>query len=133
VSSRSDRITLTLPAEREFYGVAHLVLGGLAVRLNLTFEHLEDLQLALDGLLGTPPSGGDEITLTVRVEDGMIETEVGPLAADPLRRELGRDPSNGIGLRRVLETVVDSFELEDRDGAWVRLTKVVGTEAGSEV
>jgi len=28
-----DEITLTLPAEREFYRVAHLVLGGLAVRL----------------------------------------------------------------------------------------------------
>ena len=46
-----DKITLTLPAERDFHRVAHLVLGGLAVRLNLTFEHLEDLQLALDGLL----------------------------------------------------------------------------------
>lgn len=133
MTGRSDRIVLTVPAAREFYGVAHLVLGGLAVRLNLTFEHLEDLQLALDGLLGTPPSGEHEITLSVRVEDGRIETEVGPLAGDPLRRELERDPSNGIGLRRVLETVVDSFEVEDRGGAWVRLTKLVGTEAASEV
>ena len=33
-------------------GVAHLVLGGLAVRLDLTIENLEDLQLALDALLG---------------------------------------------------------------------------------
>ena len=48
-----DTITLTLPPEREFQRVAHLVLGGLAVRLNLTLEALEDLQLALDGLLDT--------------------------------------------------------------------------------
>ena len=43
-----DQISLTLPADRDYYRVAHLVLGGLAVRLNLTFEHLEDLPIALD-------------------------------------------------------------------------------------
>src|SRR5262249_55809694 len=42
-----DEITLTLPHEREYHRVAHLVLGGLAVRLELTIETLEDLQLAL--------------------------------------------------------------------------------------
>ena len=32
----TDEIRLTLPRERPFYGIAHLVLGGLAVRLDLT-------------------------------------------------------------------------------------------------
>jgi len=39
-----DEITLTVPRERPFYRVAHLVLGGLAVRLDLTYDTLEDLQ-----------------------------------------------------------------------------------------
>ena len=30
----TDEITLTLPREPEFHRVAHLVLGGLAVRLD---------------------------------------------------------------------------------------------------
>ena len=38
-----DEITLTLPRQRDFHRVAHLVLGGLAVRLELTIETLEDL------------------------------------------------------------------------------------------
>jgi len=42
-----DEIALTLPADEAFSGVAHLVLGGLAVRLGLTVEILEDLELAL--------------------------------------------------------------------------------------
>jgi len=39
----TDEITLTLPREPEFHRVAHLVLGGLAVRLNLTIENLETI------------------------------------------------------------------------------------------
>ena len=57
------------------YGVAHLVLGGVASRLDLTVEHLEELELALDGLLDRR-DGGEEVTLTLRVLDG-------GLAADP--------------------------------------------------
>ena len=33
-----DEISLTLPADEEFRRVAHLVVGGLAVRLDLTFN-----------------------------------------------------------------------------------------------
>ena len=46
-----DEITLTLPRAREFHNVAHLVLAGLALRLNLTIETLEDLQIALGAVL----------------------------------------------------------------------------------
>ena len=46
-----DEITLIIPRERALFGVAHLVLGGLGIRLNLTIEHLEDMQLALETLL----------------------------------------------------------------------------------
>jgi len=70
----ADEITLTLPRERDFHRVAHLVLGGLAVRLELTIENLEDLQIALDAILdGTDPARGD-ITVRMRVSDGELET-----------------------------------------------------------
>jgi anti-sigma regulatory factor (Ser/Thr protein kinase) len=122
----TDEIRLTLPAERDFFRVAHLVLGGLAVRLNLTFESLEDLQLALDGLLDRDPGNG-ELTVCVSVGDGVLETLVGPFGDhEQLREELERVPGDDMTLRRVLDAVVDDVTLENRDGEhWVRLTKRV--------
>lgn len=122
----TDEISLTLPAERDFFRVAHLVLGGLAVRLNLTFESLEDLQLALDGLLEQEPGDGD-VTVRVTVGSGVVETLVGPFSdGDGLRKELEREPGDDVTLRRVLDAVVDGVALEHGDGGeWVRLTKRV--------
>jgi hypothetical protein len=119
-----DTITLTLPPEREFQRVAHLVLGGLAVRLNLTLEALEDLQLALDGLLDTG-SAEEEVTLELSVVEGAIEASVGPFRARSMQRALEAE-DDGVGLRRLLDTVVDRAEVDERDGGdWVRLTKRV--------
>ena len=119
-----DTITLTLPPERDFQRVAHLVLGGLAVRLNLTLEALEDLQLALDGLLDTG-SAEEEVTLELCVVGGAIEASVGPFRARSVRRALEAE-DDGVGLRRLLDTVVDRAEVDERDGGdWVQLTKRV--------
>jgi hypothetical protein len=117
-----DEIRLTLPADDAFHGVAHLVLGGLAVRLNLTFEHLEDLELALDSLLER--AGGDEeITLRVLISDGELRTIIGPFSS--LREEFEQS-SGDLNLRRILDAVCDSVAIEDRDGSeWVELTKHV--------
>ena len=118
-----DEIVLTIPRERPFYGVAHLVLGGLGSRLNLTYEDLEDLQLGLDSLLAQ--HGGEEVTLRIRILEGTIETEIGPFPAAP-SSELESDAGDGVGLRRILDTVADEVELDERDGgAWVTLTKNV--------
>ena len=120
----SDEIMLRLPRERPFYRIAHLVLGGLAVRLDLTFEHLEDLQVALAELLERQEDDAD-VFLTVRVRGEAIEAVVGPFD-DGVRRELEREDGDDVGLRRVLETVVDRVELTERDGGqWVELTKNV--------
>jgi anti-sigma regulatory factor (Ser/Thr protein kinase) len=119
----NDEIILTLPEQPAFHDVAHLVVGGLAVRLNLTFENLEDLQTALDGLL---PRVGGEVTVAVRLQDGTVNVTVGPFACDPLRAELGRQDTEGVGLRRVLETVADTLDVVEGEGScWVRLTKAV--------
>ena len=123
-----DEIVLTIPRERPFHGVAHLVLGGVGSRLNLTLEHLEDLELGLDSLLAQHAGDGD-VTLRIRVGDGAIETEVGPFP-QALSDELAVD-TGGVGLRRILETVADGVELGERDGsAWVTLTKRVDGVSG---
>jgi hypothetical protein len=124
-----DRIQLTIPAEEDFRHVAHLVVGGLGVRLDLTFEDLDDVQVALEALLGCRDDEGD-IVVTVDAAAGTVRASVGPFPADALDSlERGDSP---FGLRRVLETVTDSFEIEERDGgSWVELTKRTSSGAGA--
>jgi len=120
-----DEICLTLPADEAFHGVAHLVLGGLAVRLDLTYENLQDLELALDALLERSSEDGD-VTVLVRVGDGAVHTVVGPFSS--LRAELEAGDGDALDLRRILAAVCDRVEVEDRDGSqWVELTKTVQT------
>jgi anti-sigma regulatory factor (Ser/Thr protein kinase) len=123
----SDEIRLVLPAEQDFHPVAHLVLGGLGARHALTYEQLEDLQLALDALLRCRDDDG-EIVVSVHVEDGGVRAEVGPFPVGALEELQGGGEL--FGLRRVLETVCDTFEVEERDaGSWVRLHKRTATAA----
>jgi anti-sigma regulatory factor (Ser/Thr protein kinase) len=115
-----DEITLTLPRAPEFQRVAHLVLGGLAARLNLTVEDLEDLQLALDAVLDSVDPDAGEVTVQMSLLDGELETRVGPLLPallDQIERESDGDQ---LGVRRVLDSTVDDVHV---DGEWVRLTK----------
>ena len=117
----TDEITLTLPRERDFHRVAHLVLGGLAVRLDLTIENLEDLQLALDAVLDRADPDAGDITVRMCLHDHDLETVIGPLTPR-LLDEIEREPDGELGLRRVLESTVEDIQV---DGQWVRLTKKV--------
>jgi hypothetical protein len=119
----TDQVILTLPRERQFFAVARLVLGGLAARLDVTVEHLEDLELALDGLLERR-DGGKEVTVSLEVEGDELLAHIGPFHGSELRAELEGEPGEGVSLRRLLDAVVDRYELSDRDdGAWVVLRK----------
>ena len=119
----TDEIRLTLPAQEDFRHVAHLVVGGLAARRDVTFEDLEDLQVAFDALLGCRDDEGD-ISITLCVEDGEVRADVGPFSADALA-QLDRGAGD-FQLRRVLDTVCDRIAIEEREGSsWVELTKKV--------
>ena len=122
-----DMITLTIPREQPFHEVAHLVLGGVAARLNLTFECIDDLETALEAVLERASDDG-EVTVELRLDERAIVTRVGPFAVDSLRDDLDRD-DDSVGLRRILDTVVDGYEL-DGEG-WLELTKNVTDGDGS--
>ena len=90
-----DTIVLTVPAERRFLGVVNLVLGGLGSRLDLSFERVDDLQLAVDS------------------EATRLVLRVGPLVDGGASDD---------GLKRVLGTLVSSAWPLDREGReWVEL------------
>ncbi len=123
--SVTDEIALTLPRERPFYGVAHLVVGGIAARLDVTLEDLEDLQLALDSLLRAY-AGQGTVTVRFRIDDDRITTLIGPFEDAGLRSELEQGSVERLNLGRVLDTVADSVDVVSRDGGvWVELTKSV--------
>jgi hypothetical protein len=122
----TDVVTLQLPRERDFFGVAHLVLGGLGARLDLTYYVLEDMTTAIDELLGRRDTAGD-ITLTVSIEEAAITATLGPFSGSVAEELHGSDEA--LGLRRVLETSVDEVVVSERDGVqWVELRKSL--EAG---
>jgi anti-sigma regulatory factor (Ser/Thr protein kinase) len=125
----TEEIRLVIPAEEGFRPVAHLVAGGVALRLDLTYDDLEDVQVALEALLGLR-EGGD-VVVELGTDGRALHASVGPLPDESLR-DLDEERA-GLGLRRVLETVCDSFEVEQReDGAWIELTKraAAAREAG---
>jgi len=119
----TDEVTLTLPAQEDFRHVAHLVVGGLGARREMTYEDLEDLQVAFDAILACRDDDED-IVVTMSVEGGVVCASIGPF--DETAVERLDDGPEGLAPRRVLETVCDTVSIADRDGAsWVEVTKHV--------
>jgi hypothetical protein len=124
----TDEITLTIPRDRALYGVAHLVLGGLGIRMNVTIEHLEDLQLALEAVLERARDA-QEVTIAMRLDGGEMQTRIGPMH-DGVRAELEAEENDEVSLRRILDALVDRVEVEaDERGDWVKMTKAVEAQA----
>ena len=125
-----DEIVLTLPREPEWHGVAHLVLSGLAARLDLTVEALEDWQLALCELLARRHDA-EAIQIVFQAEPETLETRFGPVGSQ-LLAELEREV-DGVGLQRVLSTLADSVRIESKDGEnWVVLRKAIVHPDGAQ-
>jgi hypothetical protein len=98
------------------------VVGGLAVRLELTFDKLEDVQVALGAVLDCCAED-DEVTVRVTLEGETLRLAAGPFDAQRLADELDREPPDGPSLERVLEAVADTVErVEHEDGIWIELT-----------
>jgi anti-sigma regulatory factor (Ser/Thr protein kinase) len=130
----TDTIRLTIPHQPPYHGVALLVVGGLAARLDLSYENLEDLQLALENVL---ENGGyarePQVTVELEVEDGSLAMTVGPLDGEAVKAALEEDGDDRISLGRLLATLVEDVQLKRReDGHWLRLDKNMGTVRGRE-
>jgi hypothetical protein len=119
-----DRIVLTIPGNDGFEDVAQLVLAGVAARLDLTYEVMDDLGTAFATLLERRAADG-ELTVELEVGNETVAVVLGPFRTGAIRAELDRE-DEGVGLRRVLATVVDRFDAVERDdGEWIELEKRV--------
>jgi hypothetical protein len=116
----TEEIRRVIPAEEDFRPIAHLVTGGLAMRLDVTYDDLEDLQVAIESLLSLRDDAG-ELVVSLSADDGVLRASLGPF---PPEKVHAAETDGGLDLHRVLETVCDTHEVEERDGgAWVELTK----------
>jgi len=116
----TEEIRLVIPAEEDFRPIAHLVTGGLAMRLDVTYDDLDDLQVGIETLLALRDDS-DDLVVSLSADDGVLRASLGPFAPEKVH---ATDSDGGLDLRRVLETVCDTHEIEERDdGAWVELTK----------
>jgi hypothetical protein len=119
-------IELVIPPTRAWLSVARLVLGGVADRLDLGYEDLDDLQLAVERLL-VEAAADEPIRMSVEVLEQGVRVGLGPLREQTIAEALqGPEAETGeLTLRRILETVVDSFAVDQgADGTIVvRLQK----------
>ena len=124
-----ERIDLEAPLSGDFHAVVRLIIGGIAERVDFAFEEIDDLQLAVERLLAEAGTVGT-VRLSFEVGDSSIRTRVGPLSEHKVAEALrdGDAVTGELTLRRILQTVVDSFGVdESEDGRIVvRLEKLKG-------
>ena len=129
MTPQGERIDLEAPLSGDFHAVVRLIIGGIAERVDFAFEEIDDLQLAVERLLAEAGTVGS-VQLSFEVGEERIRTRVGPLSerkvADALKD--GDVAPGELTLRRILETVVDSFGVDEaEDGRIVvRLEKLKG-------
>jgi hypothetical protein len=124
----SDRIELTTPVGRAWDPVIRLVLGGIGDRLDLGFDELDDLQLAVERLLAEARFE-DRVTLSFEILERSVRVRIGPILTGAVAEALQGPPARPgeLTLGRILQTVVDSYGVEKvEDGHMVvRLEKAV--------
>ena len=125
----NERIELEAPLSGDFQAVIRLIIGGIAERVDFAFEEIDDLQLAVERLLAEAGQVGS-VALSFEVGEARIRTRVGPLPERALAEALrDGEPRPGVlTLRRILQTVFDSFGVEQVDDGRivVRLEKLKG-------
>jgi anti-sigma regulatory factor (Ser/Thr protein kinase) len=128
----SDTVALSFPRDSRYYAVARLVVGGMAAPLQMSYDALDDLQLAISSLLDhedlATSGSADEVQLRLEVDESQLVASIGTFRSGSLDRAFERSaPAGGdLGLRRLLDTIVDEVGVQlDGESEWVTLTKRV--------
>ena len=73
-----DRVTLSVPAEPAFRGTVRLVVGGIGSGARLTFEQVNELQLAVESLLAHRRVAGDVVLVEADLAANTLSLALGP-------------------------------------------------------
>ena len=115
----TDTIALSIPTDASFRGIPTLVLGGVGSRLDLPFERMDDLQLALLSMLDATAAA--DASVEIEAADERVAVSVGPLRPDV---------EADTGLDLVLRRLTDGVEAGRRGGE-VWLTVFLARSAGA--
>jgi hypothetical protein len=106
-----DRVRLSVPAGPAFAGALRLLLGGLGSTAGLSYDALDELQLAVAALVANRTLAGDSLLVEADLDTGALALAVGPFV-----------PADDPDGRRVLERLVRRAGVSSRDdGEWIEL------------
>lgn len=114
-----DEIVLTLPASPEFVRVARLTSAGLATRIGMGYDEVEDLRIAVGEacsvLIGSGTRPGT-LTLTFTLGSAQVHIDIAATLDGPT-------PANGPDTElsdQILDAVVDEHAVEvANDRVWI--------------
>ena len=108
-----EQVHIEAPLGGAFGPVVRLIVGGIAERADLGFDEMDDLQLGIERLLAEAGADG-RVRMSFELGASGIRARIGPLRERGLAEALQREDAPGtLTLRRVLNTVVDSFGVEE--------------------
>ncbi len=117
-----DTVTLTLPRGAGYLALLHLVLGGIALRKDLSFDDLDDVQLAVDSILAEDPGRVGDVEMKVSLEEEGLRIRLAAFSNQSMKASLGgssRSPApepQHLDMGVLLESLCDSFVVEDLRG-----------------
>ncbi len=119
----ADTVHLRVPADPAYLAVIRTATAGLAARLDLTLDEIEDLRIAVDEacglLLDHQTHPGAELLAAFTLHPNALDVLVnGPVTTLPRRSSFAWS---------VLEALVGQVETGGApEGSWIRLTHVGG-------
>lgn len=122
-ASTTETVELKVPADPAYLAVIRTATAGLAARLDLTLDEIEDLRIAVDEacalLLERRVHPGRDLRASFAVGPGTLEVAIsGPTAALPERSSFAWS---------VLEALVGEVQTGPGvAGSWIRLTHLGG-------
>ncbi len=101
-------VSVTLPGE-QYLGVARLVTAGVAARLDLPFEAVDDLQLAVELVLARAFARAEDVTVGFESDGRVLSIAISPVEAKTLAETRpGYEGESRIALQTLLERLVDT-------------------------
>jgi hypothetical protein len=109
----TDMIRLRVTATPAAFSVVRMVLGGVAARVDLSLDEIDDLYVAVEELLSAATDSGEDPRheLAIEVVDDGVSINAGPFRSTGLRARLNGRQGGGFDLDTVMRGVVESVEV----------------------